>query len=259
MLVTVLLLQILSNFADEYGDLQKGVDNKDRVGPHRGMQRGEISFSQMRHALIGGVILTFLVGSALILVAFGTDLVLILVFFAMGLVALGGAIAYTVGKHAYGYYGLGDLSCLLFFGLFAVVGGFFLYARSLDWTVFLAGFGVGFLITGVLNLNNMRDIENDAAGGKITLVVRMGSRRAVAYHYFLVIAGMVGLVGFAILAGVTNPLRYLFVLPYALLIKQLLGVGKVKEPADYDRFMKPLSLTIVLICLFFALCLGAFA
>ncbi|MDR0499893.1 MAG: 1,4-dihydroxy-2-naphthoate octaprenyltransferase [Coriobacteriales bacterium] len=190
LVATVLGMQILGNFADEYGDLQNGADNDDRIGPKRAMQRGEISFKQMRVALIGVGALTFALGVVLIVVAFGSDLMSIVIFLCLGAFALFSAIAYTVGKHAYGYYGLGDIFCIACYGLLAVCGGFYLYSHTITLASIAAGFGAGFLINGMLNLNNMRDRTTDAATGKRTLVVQMGADGGRRYHNQLVIAGM---------------------------------------------------------------------
>lgn len=256
MLVTVLLLQITSNFADEYGDLQKGVDNQGRVGPIRGMQRGEITYAQMKRALIGCALAAFLCGVILILASLKTDWRFVGIFLLMGLATIAGAITYTVGKKAYGYHALGDLSSFLFFGVFAVSGGFFLYAHSYVWTVALPTVSVGCLVTGVLNLNNMRDLENDALCGKTTVAVLLGPRGSLAYHHVLIIVGLTGFLAFMIASSVANPLRYLFVFLYVPLILQLIEVGKVTDPAHFDRFMKPLSLGTALLSAAFALCLA---
>jgi 1,4-dihydroxy-2-naphthoate octaprenyltransferase len=192
---TVLALQVLANFADEYGDLQKGADTDERVGPKRGMQRGEISFRQMRTALIGMTVLSFALGATLVLVALGLDPVRILIFLALGVFALFAAIGYTVGKRAYGYYGLADLFCLVCFGLLVVCAGYYLYAHTVTVVALLAGFGIGLLVCGMLNLNNMRDRETDAKTGKNTLVVRLGASAARVYHLLLVVLGMLCLGG----------------------------------------------------------------
>jgi 1,4-dihydroxy-2-naphthoate octaprenyltransferase len=257
LVLTVLLLQVLSNFADEYGDLQKGADNDARIGPVRAMQRGEISFSQMRRALIALAFVTFASGIALVLVALGLDPLLLGVFLALGVLVLFAAIGYTVGKRAYGYYGLGDAFCLLCFGWLAVCGGFFLYAHYLTVPVALAATGVGLLVVGVLNLNNMRDRLTDADAGKKTLVVRIGARAARVYHSVLLLGG------FALLAWAMTllalPQRYALIqIPVFLLGLIPLGLNlkatlAVREPKDYDRLMRPLALLIILLSLAFAL------
>lgn len=256
MLLTVVLLQIVANFADEYGDLQKGVDNESRVGPKRGMQRGEISFAQMRRALIVGTALAAISGVGLIIVSWNNDPTFLVLFLAMGVIAIVGAITYTVGRYAYGYYALGDAACMLFFGFFAVSGGFILYAHGYQWTVLLPTLSVGSLVVAFLNLNNMRDRENDAACAKTTTVVLMGAQRALVYHRALIVTGMLGLVLFCAFNAMVNPLRYLFLLIFPALIWHLKKAGEVKDPARFDTLMKPFSLTIVTLSSAFALCVG---
>jgi len=256
MLLTVILLQIVANFADEYGDLQKGVDNENRVGPKRGMQRGEISFTQMRRALIIGTALAAISGISLIIVSWDSDPAFLLLFLVMGAIAIVGAITYTVGRYAYGYYALGDAACMLFFGFFAVLGGFMLYAHDFQWTAVLPTLSVGSLVVAFLNLNNMRDRENDAACAKTTTVVLMGAKNALVYHRTLIIAGMLGFVLFCAFNAVSDPLRYLYLLIYPALIWHLKQTGEVKDPAHFDKLMKPFSLTIVALSGAFALCIG---
>jgi 1,4-dihydroxy-2-naphthoate octaprenyltransferase len=199
-------------------------------------------------------------------VALGPDLVLLIIFLAMGVFALFAAIGYTVGKRAYGYYGLGDIFCLACFGWLAVCGGFFLYAHSFTLAVALAGTGVGLLVVGVLNLNNMRDRATDAATGKRTLVVRIGARAARIYHCFLLVGGLLLLAAAAVLIyipqssaaqpfavhpyGIARLLVFLLsALPLALVLK---GTSAVRGPKGYDRWMRPLSMSIILQSLAFA-------
>jgi 1,4-dihydroxy-2-naphthoate octaprenyltransferase len=286
LVATVLALQVLANFADEYGDLQKGADTDERVGPKRGMQRGEISFGQMRGALIAMTAFSFVLGVSLILVALGLSPVRILIFMALGAFALFAAIGYTVGKRAYGYRGLADLFCLVCFGLLVVCGGYYLYAHTVTVASLLAAFGIGLLVCGMLNLNNMRDRETDAKTGKNTLVVRLGANRARVYHWLLVVLGMLCLVGASLvlawngsmattdssvppLGNSVPPLgnsavalaswgwwRLTYLLAFIPLILHLRAVNRVKEPASYDALMRPYSLCVIVISVLFALCVG---
>ncbi len=262
MLAMVLVLQVDANFADEYGDLANGADTDDRLGPKRGMQRGDISRREMKHAMVGTGALALAFAAALILTSLGSAHAgLIVVFAVLATLCVAGAVFYTVGKRAYGYHALGDLACFFFFGLVAVMGGVFLYtARSGSPTLIpvtaLPAMGVGCLACGVLNLNNMRDITTDRAAGKITVAILFGPRRALAYHCALVGLGMVGFLSFPLVLGVTDPLAYLFVVLFVPLVRQLVGVLSNTDPARYDRFMKPLSMTTFLLAVTFALCLA---
>ena len=186
---TAILLQILSNLANDYGDFKKGVDDAHRTGPQRTLQSGALTERQMRI----GIALT-------VLLCLGSGLLLLLsvgllqgawnkvvVMAVVGLAAVAAALFYTLGKHPYGYRGLGDLFCFLFFGWVAVAGTFYLAAPSFDPLVLLPATAMGFLATGVLNINNLRDYENDRAHGKNTLVVQLGLKKAFLYHLFLLV------------------------------------------------------------------------
>ena len=185
-LCTTIGFQIISNFANDYGDGVKGTDNEDRVGPERALQSGEISPEAMKNAIILTGIISIALALWLIFVAFGTDYVYNSnIIIVLGISCIAAAIKYTVGDHSYGYSGYGDLFVFLFFGLLSVCGTYFLYSKSLDLTIFLPAFSIGLLSVGVLNLNNMRDQESDAKSGKNTIVVKIGNEFARYYHFYL--------------------------------------------------------------------------
>ncbi|MBK7269203.1 MAG: 1,4-dihydroxy-2-naphthoate octaprenyltransferase [Flavobacteriales bacterium] len=194
-LLTAILLQILSNLANDLGDHQHGTDNADRVGPQRAVQSGAISSAVMWRAMAICGSLAFVSGCALITVALGLSLTT-LAFLFLGLAAIGAAVKYTFGSNPYGYAGFGDVSVFLFFGIVGVCGTFYLHTSHFEPMVLLPAVGFGLLSAGVLNVNNMRDIINDEASGKRTLVVRMGGMRAKRYHAALVLGGLASLVIF---------------------------------------------------------------
>lgn len=192
-LLTATLLQILSNLANDYGDAEKGTDNENRIGPMRAIQSGAVSLATMRKAIAVNVVLTIVSGLALVI--YSLDSVHdVIVFCGLGLFAIGAAIAYTMGSKPYGYVGLGDISVFMFFGLLGVLGTYFLHTGSLDAITLLPAIGCGLLSVAVLNVNNMRDIKNDAECGKKTVAVRLGLEGAKQYHYLLVIAGLLSLI-----------------------------------------------------------------
>jgi len=173
--VTTLLLQILSNFANDLGDFSNGVDNADRKVALRAVQTGKISQEEMKAAVILTAAFAFLCGLTLLYLGLkDASLEIWLTFLGLGLASIAAAIAYTVGKRPYGYMGLGDLSVFLFFGLIGTVGTYYLQTFSLNFAVFLPASGCGFLSVAVLNLNNLRDIENDIKTGKNSIPVRIG-------------------------------------------------------------------------------------
>lgn len=241
-LVTI-SLQILSNLANDYGDGVKGTDNEHRVGPERAIQSGEITPDEMFSAIKTNVLIVIILVFLLILNAFGTQHFLYaFLFFALGGLSIYAAIKYTVGESAYGYRALGDLMVFLFFGLLSVIGTYFLYTKQLDHVVVLPACVVGLLSTGVLNLNNMRDIDNDKASGKITMAVKLGLKGAKRYHLFLVGGAMVLSLLFGLLYY-RSISSLLFIIAYIPLIKHLKTVFNAKEAKDLDPQLKVLALT----------------
>ena len=190
-LLTTLGLQILSNFANDYGDGIKGTDNDDRVGPKRAIQSGVISPAEMKRAMVITSSITLLFAVLLIYFAFKEKYLLFsLIFLVLGILAIASAIRYTVGKGAYGYRGYGDVFVFIFFGMVSTFGVYFMFSKSLDWLLLLPATSIGFLSVGVLNLNNMRDEESDRKAGKNTIVVKNGGAWAKKYHFFLVISAI---------------------------------------------------------------------
>ncbi|MTC60686.1 1,4-dihydroxy-2-naphthoate polyprenyltransferase [Providencia rustigianii] len=194
-IITAGLLQILSNLANDYGDAVKGSDTAERIGPLRGMQKGIITKEDMKKALKLNIFAACLSGILLIVVACEKPEDAI-GFLALGLVAIVAAITYTVGKKPYGYLGLGDISVLIFFGWLSVIGTFYLQANSFNPITILPATACGLLSVAVLNINNMRDIENDVKAGKNTLAVRLGPEGARIYHTILIVAAILCLAFF---------------------------------------------------------------
>lgn len=205
--LTALCLQILSNLSNELGDALKGTDADQHGRQAYGLQAGTITMQQMKRMIILFVVLSILFGSALIFTAFGSpivncfqssinrpivnrQIVNILIFLGLGLLAIIGAIKYTLGKHSYGYMGLGDLGVFLFFGLLSTMGAYYLQTQTLTWEVFWAGVAVGLPCVGVLNLNNIRDMNNDRAHHKRTFACVLGPKGARIYHSLLLLSAM---------------------------------------------------------------------
>ena len=196
--LTALCLQILSNLSNELGDALKGTDADQHGREAYGLQAGTITMQQMKRMIILFVILSVLFGTALIGVAFWatpytvhcTPYTNTLIFLLLGALAIIGAIKYTLGKHSYGYMGLGDLGVFLFFGLLSTMGAYYLQTQTLTWEVFWAGVAVGLPCVGVLNLNNIRDMYNDRAHHKRTFASALGPKGARFYHSLLLIGAM---------------------------------------------------------------------
>jgi 1,4-dihydroxy-2-naphthoate octaprenyltransferase len=254
-LLTTLGLQILSNFANDYGDGVKGTDNKDRVGPMRAIQSGLITPNAMKSAIGLTAVITFTFAVLLIYFAFKESYLLYSLFFLMlGILAIASAIRYTVGKGAYGYRGFGDLFVFIFFGMVSTFGVYFMFSKSIDWLLLLPATAIGFLSVGVLNLNNMRDEESDRKAGKNTIVVKMGGENAKKYHFFLVISAMVLVLLFAYLNNFHFD-QYIFVVAYFPLISHLITVYKNKNQKLLDPELKKLAISTFLLSLLLALCL----
>lgn len=250
-IATALLIQVFSNFANDYGDSQQGTDNENRVGPRRTVQGGEITPSQMKVGMIVLALLSF--GSGVWLVAEGTkglSLQVFGVYIALGILALIAAFKYTAGRNPYGYAGLGDVAVFLFFGLLPVVGAYYLNTHRFDLLVFLPAISIGLFSTGVLNLNNMRDVENDRNSGKNTVIVRMGSSYGKMYHFLLIIFGMAAAVIFTILSQ-KSVFQWIFLFSFPLFIRDLVQINQIAEPRLFDPFLKKLSLTTLLFTVLF--------
>ncbi len=254
-LTTTLGLQILSNFANDYGDGIKGTDNEDRVGPMRTIQSGKISAAEMKRGMVIVTILTMISAVALIYFSFKeNNLVFSLFFLFLATLAVASAIRYTVGNTAYGYRGYGDIFVFVFFGLVSTEGIYFMFAKEVSSLLMLPAIAVGFLSVGVLNLNNMRDELSDRKVGKNTLVVKMGGANAKLYHYFLVISAMVLMVVFAILNEYHFD-QYIFLLAYIPLTMHLVRVSENRIPKDLDPELKKLAISTFLVSILLSLCM----
>ena len=252
-IVTALFIQIFSNFANDYGDSQKGTDNQHRVGPQRTVQSGEITATQMKSGMAVLIVLSLVTG--IWLIAEGTkglDMTTFLVFLAFGIIALVAAYRYTAGSNPYGYAGLGDVAVFLFFGILPVAGTYFLNTHHLNAEIFLPAISIGLFSTGVLNLNNMRDIENDRNSGKKTVVVRMGSSNSRVYHTSLIVLGWLTALWFIAL-GMQSVYQILFIVTLPLFINDLVRINRIQEPRLLDPFLKKLSIATLLFTVLFGI------
>lgn len=168
-----LLVQIGTNFANDYYDFVRGADTATRVGPRRAVAAGLVAPATMRGVMIATFAAAFLIGLGL--VAWGGPWLL-----AIGAASILCGIAYTGGPWPLAYHGLGDVFVFLFFGLVAVGGTYFVQAQRVTLDAVLAGVPIGLLAANILVVNNYRDAETDAVAGKRTLVVRFGRAAARA-------------------------------------------------------------------------------
>ena len=250
-LLTTILLQVLSNFANDYGDHQKGSDTEERIGPLRGIQKGTISEKELKWGLILMVVASFLSGSFLIGIAY-ESLADLFAFAGLGILAIVAAITYTVGVKPYGYMGLGDISVLVFFGLLGVGGTYYLQTHSIDSHIILPAIGSGLLASAVLNINNLRDIEQDAKAGKNTLAVRLGAYKGRVYHCILLSVAALCYLAFAAATAISWT-NYLFVLAMPLLAKHAIFVYRSQQPSELRPMLAQMSMISLLINILFSL------
>jgi len=237
---TTIFYQILSNFANDYGDGIKGTDDN-RIGPKRIVQSGKISVEKMKKGIFIAVIISICSTLALVFLSLRKDTLGLIIFLLLGLAAVIAAIKYTVGQNAYGYLGLGDLFVFLFFGLVSVLGSNYLFTSSFNSLLIYPACTIGLLSVGVLNLNNMRDIENDQKSKKNTLAVRLGAFKSKIYHYFLIFSSIVLMVIFHVQIENDSVLFLSLIFGnICWLIFHVFKVSKVKSPKIFDGYLKHL-------------------
>jgi len=247
--LTTVFLQVLSNLANDYGDAIHGADHAGRSGPSRAVQSGAISAPHMRVAIITFIVLSLVSGILLLVTAFGFDFRLLTTFFGLGVLCIAAAILYTVGKKPYGYAGLGDLSVLIFFGGVGVSGALFLFTRNFSPESFLPALACGLFAVGVLNINNMRDIESDRQAGKYSVPVRIGKRKAGVYHWFLIVGGLIAATAYNLISYV-SPVQFLFILSAPIFFSITRGVNE--KPSDQlDPYLKRMALGTLLFVILF--------
>ncbi len=251
--LTTLFLQILSNLANDYGDARKGTDSEHRIGPLRVTQSGMVSKKQIEWMIGIFVLLSLLSGSLLIWFGLrGDNMLLYGLFFLLGISAIYAAVKYTIGKRPYGYKGLGDIMVFIYFGILGVAGTYFLHTHTLHPSILLPASSVGLFSMGVLNLNNLRDHENDAVNGKNTLVVRMGVQWAKAYHVILLLTALVLAVIYTVL-NFESYYQLIFLLPVPLLISDINKVITNTVPVELNRELKRLAMATLLFSISFGI------
>lgn len=262
-LLVTLLYQVLSNFANDYGDGVKGTD-QNRIGEaeQRAVASGKISAKQMRNAVILFAVLSLVATLVLLYKAFFPDFIKeFYTFIGLGIACILAAIGYTVGKKPYGYLGLGDLMVFIFFGLVSVCGSYFLFTKSFDWDMLLPASAIGLLSAAVLNLNNMRDIENDEKSGKKTLALRLGFKNAMIYEMVILMLPPILVLIYMFLEGLEEQGKYyafiffITVFPLTALRRKMM---EVKEPKELDPFLKQVGIITLLMSVLVAFGLNYF-
>lgn len=256
-IVTAILIQIFSNFANDYGDSLRLTDNQHRLGPTRTVQSGEVGQREIELGMVAVGGLSFFFGIWLVHAAvWNSSKVAFIGFIGLGVLSLTAAYCYTAGKRAYGYIGLGDMFVLVFFGVVPVMGTFFLNSGFLSSEILLPAISIGFFSTGVLNLNNMRDMENDRNSGKYTLPARMGLGKSRVYHSLLISGGWITACIFTA-THLHSYWQWLFVATLPLFLMDLIRVHLIKSAKELDPFLKRLALSTLAFTLLF--CVGLLA
>lgn len=227
LLLTTVCLQILSNLSNELGDYLSGTDGTGREGPMYSLGEGKITESEFKKLIIYFVGLCCFFGVLMIASAFNGNIFCIkaLCLYALGVCAVWAAMHYTLGKNPYGYIGLGDLFVFIFFGLVSVAGAYYVIAQDFtSWHILLPAVCIGMFSVGVLNTNNIRDMESDA-GTRKTVPLLIGERKAKIYQTALIVIGWVTMVVFTLLEY-SSPWNWLYLITLPLYIVHLYGVWK---------------------------------
>ena len=249
--LTTIFLQVLSNFANDYGDAVNGKDTDLRQGPQRAVQSGQITATAMRRSVVLFALLSLCSGLYLLYISlYLVQPESFWIFLGIGLAAIVAAITYTAGARPYGYVGLGDVSVLIFFGWVGVLGSYYLHSLTFDPLLLLPATSCGLFAVAVLNINNIRDIESDRATGKNSIPVRIGRAAAVGYHYALLSIGALCAVLYTALSD-AQPLAFLYVMAFPLLIVNALAVTRTTDPKRLDPYLKQMALTTLLFVLLF--------
>lgn len=253
---TAMLLQMVTNLANDYGDFKNGKDTKERIGPRRMVQSGFITPQAMIKMIVMVTILTVLSGLTLLYVSFKHFTIQesihpLIVFIGLGALAIVAAIKYTVGKNPYGYRALGDVMVFIFFGLIGVLGTYFLHTGTFSWIVVLPAVSIGLMSVAVLNLNNMRDYESDKKLLKRTMVVVMGLNRAQRYHVTLLIVALT-LATFYTFMEYKHAWQWLYLASFPFFYRNIKIVLTTPTPQVLLPELKHLSMAILLFSLLFS-------
>ncbi|MCL1666127.1 1,4-dihydroxy-2-naphthoate octaprenyltransferase [Elizabethkingia ursingii] len=243
-LVVTLLYQVLSNYANDYGDGVKGTDKK-RVGEAeaRAVASGKITAKQMRNAVILFSVLSLAFTILLLYKAFFPGHIqAFYVFIGLGIACIFAAIGYTVGKRPYGYMGLGDVFVFIFFGLVSVMGSYYLFTKTFDWQMILPATAVGLFSVAVLNLNNMRDIESDAESGKHTLALKMGFKKAMIYEIILLQLPLILILTYMMVYEIRSYYAYIFIILFLPLMALRRRIMETREPRNLDPYLKQVAI-----------------
>jgi len=253
-IIVTLLYQVLSNYANDYGDGIKGTDKK-RISEAetRVVSSGKVSEKQMKNAIIILSVLSLILTIILLYVAFfPANIQAFIVFVGLGIACILAALGYTLGKKPYGYLGLGDIFVFVFFGLVSVVGSYYLFTKSFDYQILIPASAVGFFSVAVLNLNNIRDINSDMKSGKYTLALRLGFKKAIIYEIILLHLPLILVLAYMMMNEIRDYYAYTFVILFFPMMAVRRRLLEVKESREVDVFLKQVSV----LCLAMSILVG---
>lgn len=256
-ILTATFLQLMSNMANDLGDFQHGTDiTGNRAGPTRTVQSGAITPKEMKTGIAIAMFLCMIIGGLLIYEALQfIDTIYIVLFLVLGVMSIWAAIKYTAGKNPYGYRGLGDIFSFIFFGPVAVVGTYFLHVHTMTFQPWLPAIGIGLFTAAVLNVNNMRDMDNDRVSGKMTLAIKLGKSGSKLYHAVLTFGGIICFIMYNLLY-LNEWYQYLYLIVSVLFIKILSGIYKTEDNKKLDPYLKQTSIATFLLSVAFAICIN---
>ncbi len=249
-ILTTVSFQVLSNFANDYGDGVKGTDNSNRIGPARVLQQGLLTPTVLKKGIVVTTLISVILTFSLIAFSFSSnEWIEITLFLALGIASIIAAIKYTVGTSAYGYMALGDLFVFLFFGLLSVLGSYYLQTKQIEMYLLLPAISIGCLSTAVLNLNNMRDLVNDKENNKTTIAVILGFTKAKYYHFGLLLTAIFSVVYF--MSKEANTFwGFVFVPVLFPLFLHAIRILRTSENKELESELKPVALTTFFLSIF---------
>lgn len=256
-ILTATFLQLLSNMANDLGDYQHGADTTgERIGPTRAVQSGAITPKEMKVAIAIAMFFSLITGGLLIYEASQfMNIWYMLLFLFLGMMSIWAAIKYTAGHNPYGYKGMGDIFAFVFFGLVAVVGTYFLHVHKMTLQPWLPAVGIGLFTVAVLNVNNMRDMDNDRNSGKMTLAIKLGFSKAKLYHAFLTVGGILCFAIYSILYS-TKWYQYIYLATAIFFILILTNIYRTTDKKLLDPYLKQTSIATFILSVLFAVCIN---
>lgn len=228
--LTAVLFQVLSNWVNDWMDAVKGND-KDRIGPRRLVTEGIISVKQIKIASIILASLSFVLGNITVFSALGDVGSMFWIYFILGGASIFFAIKYSQGKKNLSNTGIADIFVFIFFGLISVIGSAYLFSPdTFTWLYILPASVMGFIAMSMLNINNLRDLEQDQKNNKNTIMVKLGYSQGVFYHGIMWAVAMILII---ITAKVFNVITILVLLPFIL--KHLRRVRYIDDKTEYNK------------------------